>query len=70
MRSFYHFLLTYRGKRRPDDYSRLADWAFQDHTFPKYTKDYNEISNYLEWNSPFPDAIRVFDELWDEYINR
>lgn len=68
LRTFYQFLLTYRGKLQPDDQSQLADWAFFDHNFPKYTADYNEISNYLEWNSPFTNALTVFDELWDIYL--
>ncbi|RKQ37614.1 YozE family protein [Oceanobacillus halophilus] len=68
MRSFYQFLITYRGKKQPDDPCRLADWAFYDHNFPKYSSDYHEISNYLEWNSPFSNALTVFDELWEIYI--
>ncbi|MEC5422524.1 YozE family protein [Virgibacillus sp. C22-A2] len=67
MRSFYHFLMTYRGKKTPDDNSRLADWAFFDHNFPKQSIDYDEISNYLEWNSPFSNALVTFDDLWDIY---
>ncbi|WP_100010837.1 YozE family protein [Lentibacillus sediminis] len=67
MKTFYQFLLTHRGKKRPDDHSRLADWAFFDHNFPKYSADYNEISEYLEWNSPFPNALKAFDQLWGEY---
>ncbi|UJL48247.1 YozE family protein [Virgibacillus sp. NKC19-16] len=67
MRSFYQFLMTFRGKKPPDDQSRLADWVFFDHDFPKHSSDYDEISNYLEWNSPFPAALAVFDELWDKY---
>lgn len=67
MKTFYQHLMTYRGKRVPDDKSRLADWAFYDHDYPKHTNDYNEISNYLEWNSPFPNALVVFDEIWDMY---
>ncbi|APC48491.1 YozE family protein [Virgibacillus halodenitrificans] len=70
MRSFYHFLMTYRGKKQPDDKSLLADWAFMDHNFPKHSTDYSEISDYLEWNSPFTTALRVFDELWEVYSSR
>lgn len=69
MRPFYQFLLTYRGKKKADDKSNLADWAFFDHNFPKYAYDYHEISDYLEWNSPFINALTVFDELWDTYKN-
>ncbi|WP_373896254.1 YozE family protein [Virgibacillus natechei] len=67
MKSFYQFLMTFRGKKQSDDQSHLADWAFFDHDFPKHSKDYDEISSYLEWNSPFPSALIVFDELWDNY---
>lgn len=67
MRTFYQFLLTSRGKLNPDDKGRLAEWAFSDHSFPKHATSYHEISNYLEWNSPFPNALIVFDELWDMY---
>lgn len=65
--TFYQFLMTFRGKTVHDDQSKLADWVFEAHDFPKHSNDYNEISDYLEWNSPFPDALRTFDETWDLY---
>lgn len=67
MRSFYHFMMTFRGKRIPDDESRLADWMFDDHDFPKQSKSYDEISEYLEFHSPFTSALSLFDQLWDTY---
>ena len=67
MRTFYQFLLTYRGKLKPDNKTKLAEWAFSDHGFPKHSTSYDEISNYLEWNSPFTNALEVFDELWEIY---
>lgn len=67
MRSFYHYMMTYRGKKTPDNESKLADWIFYNHDFPKQSTNYGEISNYLEWNSPFPNALMVFDELWENY---
>ncbi|MCM3738913.1 YozE family protein [Oceanobacillus luteolus] len=70
MKTFYQHLMTFRGKRVPDDKSRLADWAFFDHDFPKHSNDYDELSNYLEWNSPFANALRTFDEIWDLYQNK
>ncbi|WP_164668812.1 YozE family protein [Virgibacillus doumboii] len=70
MRSFYHYMMTYRGKKQADDISRLADWMFHDHDFPKHSADYDEISDYLEWNSPFVNALNVFDQLWDAYKNK
>ncbi len=59
--------MTFRGKNKPDDQSKLANWVFHDHDFPKHSTDYYEISNYLEWNSPFPNALVVFDEIWEMY---
>ena len=67
MRPFYHYLMTYREKNQPDDQSRLADWVFYEPDFPKQSTDYGEISSYLEWNSPFPNALMVFDKLWEKY---
>lgn len=67
MQTFYQLALTYRGKKKADDESRFADFLFYDHDFPKYSTDYHEISNYLEWNSPFPGALVVFDKLWEIY---
>lgn len=67
MKSFYEFLLTYRGKIPADDKSELADWAFRDHDFPKHSTSYSELSDYLEWMSPFVNALAIFDELWEIY---
>ena len=68
MQTFYQFMMSYRGKKTPDEYSRLADWMFADHDFPKQETDYHEISTYLEVLSPFPNALTVFDELWEIYV--
>lgn len=68
MKTFYQFMMSYRGAKQPDEYSRLADWIFADPDFPKQETDYNKISNYLEWLSPFTGALTIFDELWDIYI--
>lgn len=67
MKTFYQYILTFRGKKKPDEKSKLADVIFYDHDFPKFSNDYNEISNYLEWNSPFPNALTIFDEIWEKY---
>lgn len=67
MKTFYEFILTYRGKLSADDKCKLADWVFQDHDFPKQSTNYSEISDYLEWNSPFVNALSIFDELWEIY---
>lgn len=67
MLTFYQFMMTYRGKRKPDSESKLADHIFYNLDFPKYSTDYDQVSEYLEWNSPFPNALILFDELWEIY---
>lgn len=67
VRSFYHYMMRYRGDKSQTDERRLAEWIFQDHNFPKQATSYDEISSYLEWNIPFTDALRVYDSLWEEY---
>lgn len=66
--TFFQFIMTYRGKLKADDKSKLAEWIFSDHDFPKYSNEYSEISDYLEWNTPFHNALIVFDELWELFV--
>ncbi|GEN45102.1 YozE family protein [Alkalibacillus haloalkaliphilus] len=68
MKSFYHFAMQYRGvKNKQDERKQLADWMFHDHDFPKQSVSYDEITRYLEMQVPFPNALKTFDELWDDY---
>ncbi|MEQ6388535.1 YozE family protein [Bacillaceae bacterium S4-13-58] len=67
MRSFYHFVITFRGKVKSDSESRFADWVFKDHSFPRQSTDYHEISSYIEVYSPSPDGVQTFDQLWKKY---
>lgn len=67
MKSFYHFMMRYRGNKQLDDTRKLAEWMFEDLSFPKHSTDYEQISSYLEWHTPFPSAIATFDQLWSEY---
>lgn len=59
--------MTYRNSKALEDRGKLANWAYLDHGFPKESTNYDELSNYLEWNSPFPNALMTFDTLWDLY---
>ncbi|WP_124219761.1 YozE family protein [Aquisalibacillus elongatus] len=69
MRSFYHYMMAYRGVQDVlDPKKQLADWMFKDHDFPKHSTNYEEISDYLEFHSPFNNALSTFDEAWTEYI--
>jgi len=47
-RSFYQFALKYRGKLVQDEYSLFAEAMFLDHSFPKTSTDFQEISQYVE----------------------
>ncbi|MDQ0350805.1 uncharacterized protein YozE (UPF0346 family) [Alkalibacillus filiformis] len=68
MKSFYHFAMQYRGVvNKQDERKQLADWMFRDHDFPKQSISYDEITQYLEMQVPFADALKTFDVLWDEY---
>jgi len=69
MKSFYHYMMQYRGAKKASDERKLADWMYHDHMFPKHSKSYDEISRYLELNSPFNNAINLFDQLWDDYLD-
>ncbi|MDC3412979.1 YozE family protein [Aquibacillus sp. 3ASR75-11] len=68
MRSFYHYMMRFRGSKLHEEESQLAEWMFHDSNFPKQSTNYDEISSYLEWNIPFTNALRVFDHIWDEYL--
>ncbi|MBZ5202612.1 YozE family protein [Planomicrobium chinense] len=66
-RSFYQFALKYRGKVRPDDFSRFADAMFLDHSFPKSSEDFEDLSRYIEEKAHPVMKASTFDAIWDEY---
>ncbi|ELK44227.1 YozE family protein [Halobacillus sp. ACCC02827] len=68
MRSFYHYMMRYRGNLVLNEEKQLAEWMFKDHSFPRQAKTYDEISRYLEWNAPFPSALSAFDRLYEQYM--
>ncbi|CQR46641.1 hypothetical protein BN1058_00910 [Paraliobacillus sp. PM-2] len=69
MHSFYQYMMRHRGAKHVTNESKLAEWMFRDHNFPKHSTSYDEISSYLEWNIPFTEALQVFDQLWEQYQN-
>ncbi|MDR4948278.1 YozE family protein [Neobacillus cucumis] len=68
-KSFYHFLMKYRHPTPKDEISTFANNAFLDHSFPKTSADYQEISSYLEMNGQYLKSMTVFDEAWEDYIS-
>ncbi|MDV3521757.1 YozE family protein [Bacillus subtilis subsp. subtilis] len=67
MKSFYHYLLKYRHPKPQDSISEFANQAYEDHSFPKTSTDYHEISSYLELNADYLHTMATFDEAWDQY---
>jgi uncharacterized protein YozE (UPF0346 family) len=67
-KSFYHFLMKYRHPAPKDSISRFANHAYLDHSFPKSSKDYHDISSYLELNAQYLESMTVFDEAWEHYL--
>lgn len=67
MTSFYHFLITFRHPKPKDAISRFANDVYYDHSFPKNSNDYDEISSYLELNGYYLENMSVFDEAWEKY---
>ncbi|MDQ0427478.1 uncharacterized protein YozE (UPF0346 family) [Planomicrobium stackebrandtii] len=66
-RSFYQFALKYRGKLDADDFSHFADSMFLDHSFPKSSSDFDQLSKYVEEKAHPVMKASVFDEMWEEY---
>ncbi|MGM0899737.1 YozE family protein [Mesobacillus persicus] len=67
-KSFYHFLMKYRHPKPKDDISRFANNAYEDHSFPKNSEDYDEVSSYLEFNGQYLESMAIFDEAWEIYL--
>ncbi|MFC0477956.1 YozE family protein [Robertmurraya beringensis] len=68
-KSFYHFLMKYRHPAPKDAISRFANDAYLDHSFPKTSTDYTELSSYLELNGPYLESMAIFDDAWELYVN-
>lgn len=67
-KTFYHFLMKYRHPEPKDGISHFANHAYEDHSFPKGSYDYDEISTYLELNGTYMESMSVFDEAWQLYL--
>lgn len=65
--SFYLFILSYRGGDPDDQKSQFAERAYLDHSFPKASTSFEELSSYIETLADEQMTSQVFDELWDLY---
>ncbi|MEH7899402.1 YozE family protein, partial [Bacillus pumilus] len=41
--------------------------AYEDHSFPKASTDYHELSAYLELNGDYLSSMTTFDEAYEQY---
>lgn len=65
-KSFYHFLMRYRNGK--DELAKFAESAFRDHSFPKNSSEYDDLSRYLEMNGDYLPSMVLFDMAWDLYL--
>lgn len=65
--SFYQYIKTRLGEK--NDYGSLAKQVINDFSFPKFSKDYDEISDYLEKNPYENVKLNTFDEIFSDYEN-
>lgn len=67
--SFYQFLMTQRNPNSADEVQQFANNAFFDTAFPKYSTDFDEVSQYLEENADYLPSMTIFDEAWQRYLD-
>lgn len=64
-RSYYLYIKTQIGVK--SNIGALANHIADDLSFPKQSKDYNEISDYLEKNPYLNISLDTFDESFSNY---
>ncbi|MFC0233076.1 YozE family protein [Vagococcus entomophilus] len=67
-RSFYEYLMTLKGPNISEPETKFANDVGEDLSFPKHSKNYQEISHYLEFNAYYIDNMDLFDEVWEQYV--
>lgn len=70
LKPFYEYVKAHRNNKKDTAEARLAAWICATDDFPKFSTDFHEISNFLEIYSPFPEALQVFDGLWEKFLNK
>lgn len=51
-----------------DSLTQFANDVYADHSFPKMSNSYGEISTYLELNGDYLESMTIFDDVWEKYI--
>ncbi|TWT10414.1 YozE family protein [Streptococcus sp. sy004] len=67
-KSFYTWLMTQRNPKSQEAVAILADFVFDDSTFPKHTNEFEVISRYLEDEASFAFNLSEFDRIWEDYL--
>ncbi|HJF19464.1 MAG TPA: YozE family protein [Enterococcus columbae] len=68
-KSFYQYLMAKKGPSHTDNLQLFATEVSKDSQFPKHSKDYDEISSYLELNTDYLNNLSYFDDFWEAYLN-
>jgi uncharacterized protein YozE (UPF0346 family) len=63
-RSFYQWLMTQRKPEFANEIQQFANNVFLDQSFPKHTRDFDEISRYLEENITYLPTMSIFDNAY------
>ncbi len=69
-KSFYLYVLTFRGGDWSDSKVRFAEEMFHEHNFPKQSADFDELSTYIESFATDNLTTVTFDELWALYVDQ
>ncbi|HLR11105.1 MAG TPA: YozE family protein [Sporosarcina sp.] len=66
-KSFYQYVLSFRGGSKEDEKSVFAEEMFRDLSFPKQETAYDTLSRYVEELGNDDMKSIVFDELYALY---
>lgn len=66
-KSFYQYVLSFRGGPKSDEKAVFAESMFQDLSFPKYEHDFDRLSRYIEEKADYEMRSVTFDELYELY---
>ncbi|KRO26300.1 hypothetical protein IV88_GL000085 [Pediococcus argentinicus] len=60
--------MTQRNPESSEEVANFANNTFFDQSFPKQSKDFEELSQYLELNGNYLHNMSVFDLAWQQYL--
>ncbi|AOV07691.1 YozE family protein [Sporosarcina ureilytica] len=69
-KSFYQFVLSFRGGGKEDERAVFAEEMFNDLSFPKDEREYDLLSRYVEEMANEQMKPIIFDELYKLYEER